>query len=147
MKNTFICVLLIIFSISQSCIFEKKVDFDDFIGTWKINSELTNYPLLSIIQIEKVNNKYILAAESPTSFSKLLFFVCQKNKDHLTITPANYYGEDELNGVIVTKPTDLYISKCKGSSYRYLFTLNTIYIPTDEKLFQIFDYGAISIVK
>jgi hypothetical protein len=123
-----LCLLLVVFACSD------KKYFDSFIGTYVPLSEINN-PIFSRIQIEKRHDFYLLAAENSyvVGGNSIMFFVCEKAKGHLIIRPSQYLREDQLSSRLLTKKTKIYYDK----ELMNIFLLNTVYIPSNNKIFEI----------
>lgn len=127
-------LLAIIFAAIVSC--NTRSEFDSYIGTY-VPLEDINMPLFKKIQIEKRGDLYILACESYISSSgnSILFFVCSTEKNHLSINPSQYLGEENYRNILLTKKTDIYYDK----DLMKIYFLNTVFIPSNQKLFEIID--------
>jgi hypothetical protein len=131
------CLIILVFFI-MSC--SPKIYYDGFIGTWvPLNSN--SFPIITRLQIEKRNAFFILGAEDFLSPDQPFFFVCKKNNNHLTFTPSQYNINEYDDEYILKQTSDIYFDK----DLNCLYFLNTIYIPSRDKIFEIRD-NKISII-
>jgi hypothetical protein len=121
------CLIILIFCI-MSC--SPKIYYDGFIGTWvPLNSN--SFPIITRFQIEKRNDFFILGAEHFLSSEQPFFFVCKKNNNHLSFTPSQYNIEEYDDEYMLKQPSEIYLD----TELKCLYFLNTIYIPSRDKIF------------
>jgi hypothetical protein len=132
MRNLMSSIKLAVILCLVSC--SPKAYFNYYVGTWK-PLDSTSYPVISKFQIEKRDNFYILGAEFDTGSSQPFFFVCDEKRNHLSISPSQYNSQEYNLESMLTQRSDIYFDK----ELNCLYFLNTIYVPSKEKVFEIID--------
>jgi hypothetical protein len=126
--RNFIRLVLILSLVSCS----PRAYFGSFVGTWE-PLDIKTHPVVDKFQIEKRNGFYILGADFAYESTEPFFFVCQKNRDHLSISPGQYNVDEYVVESMLTQHSDIYYDK----ELNCMYFLNTIYIPSKEKVFEI----------
>jgi hypothetical protein len=126
----FISLTVILFLVSCT----PKAYFKNYIGTWEPLDAKT-YPVVTKFQIEKRSNFYILGADFAYESTEPFFFVCEENRNHLSISPGQYNIDEYVVESMLTQRSDIYYDK----ELNCMYFLNTIYIPSKEKVFEIAD--------
>jgi hypothetical protein len=119
-----------------------KMYFDRFVGTW-VPLDSNSYSIINRLQIEKRKDFYLVGAEDSISSEQPFFFVCKEEKNHLSFTPGQYNAEEYDNEYVLKQTSDIFYDK----GLNCLFFLNTIYIPSGEKIFEISDNKIIILPK
>lgn len=109
-----------------------KAFFNNYVGTW-VPLDSSVYPIITKFQIERRNNFYILGAEFDIGIRQPFFYVCDKKKNHLSISPGQYNAVEYNLESMLTQRSDIYYD----NELNCLYFLNTIYIPSKYKLFEI----------
>lgn len=108
--------------------------FGNYIGTWE-PLDIKTHPVVNKFQIEKRDGFYLLGADFAYESTEPFFFVCQKNRDHLSISPSQYNIDEYVVESMLTQHSDIYYDK----ELNCMYFLNTIYVPSKEKVFEIVD--------
>lgn len=111
-----------------------KAYFGNYIGTW-VPLDSTSYPVITRLQIEKSSAFYMLGAKYSFDTTQLFFFVCEKRWNHLSISPGQYNIDEYEVEVMLTQHSDIFYNR----KLKCLFFLNTIYIPSKDRIFEIKD--------
>jgi hypothetical protein len=122
--------LLILFIVSCNPV----MYFNRFVGTW-VPLDTNSYSIINRLQIEKRKDFYLVGAMDSISSEQPFFFVCKKEKKHLSFTPGQYNAEEYDNEYVLKQTSDIYYDK----GLNCLFFLNTIYIPSGNRIFEISD--------
>lgn len=109
-----------------------KAYFGSYVGTWE-PLDIKSYPIVTKYQIEKRNNFYILGADFAYESTQPFFFVCEENRNHLSISPSQYNSDEYVVESMLTQHSDIYFDK----ELNCMYFLNTIYVPSKVKLFEI----------
>jgi hypothetical protein len=109
-----------------------KAYFGSYVGTWK-PLDIKSHPVVTRFQIERRSNFYILGADFAYESTPPFFFVCEKNRNHLSISPGQYNSDEYVVESLLTQHSDIYFDK----ELNCLYFLNTIYIPSEDKVFDI----------
>jgi hypothetical protein len=109
-----------------------KAYFSSYVGTWE-PLDNKSYPIVTKFQIEKRNNFYILGADFAYDSAQSFFFICEENRNHLSISPSQYNSDEYVVESMLTQHSDIYIDK----ELNCLYFLNTIYVPSKNKVFEI----------
>jgi hypothetical protein len=94
-----------------------------------------SYSIINRLQIERRNGFYIIGAQDSISSEQPFFFIGKKEKNHLSFTPGQYNAEEYDEEYVLKQTSDIYFDK----RLNCLFFLNTIYIPSSDKIFEISD--------
>jgi hypothetical protein len=129
MKKNVIYLLLLLLSISCS-----KNKFDNYIGTWEVDSNF-NRPLVNKIQIEEAGNFYFAAIEyeKPVLRNQYYFYPCVIEKDHLSIYPSQYFAESQFSDNLIVKQSEIFYAKGPDC----LFFMNMTFKRSKQKIFEI----------
>jgi hypothetical protein len=109
-----------------------KAYFGSFVGTWE-PLDIKTHPVVTKFQIERRNKFYVLGADFAYESTQPFFFVCEKNRNHLSISPGQYNIDEYVVESMLTQHSDIYYDKVLNCIY----FLNTIYVPSKEKVFEI----------
>lgn len=119
-----------------------KAYFSDYVGTWE-PLDVKSYPVVTKFQIEKRNGFYLLGADFAYESTPPFFFVCEESRNHLSITPAQYNIDEYVVESMLNQHSDIYFDK----ELNYMYFLNTIYVPSREKVFEIVNKQIVIISK
>jgi hypothetical protein len=106
--------------------------FRSYIGTWE-PLDTDTHPVVTKFQIEKRNGFYLLGADFAYESTKPFFFVCEESRNHLSISPSQYNIDEYVVESMLTQHSDIYFDK----ELNCIYFLNTIYIPSKEKVFDV----------
>ncbi len=109
-----------------------KMYYAGFVGTW-VPLDSNSFPIISRLQIERRTDFYLLGAEDTISSDQLIFFVCKATGKHLSFTPGQYNIEEYDVEYVLKQTSDIYFDR----GLNCLYFLNTIYVPSENKLFEI----------
>jgi hypothetical protein len=116
------------------CLFSCNRDdyFEKYIGTWQPGLE-SEYKFVSRIQFLKLNDFYLAGIEyrEETVEGKMFFYVCEKGKNYLLIKPDEYFREGRYDGMVITRPTKIYLDIENNN----LYFLNTVFKPCPRRIF------------
>jgi hypothetical protein len=132
MKTLMNFIGLVIILCLVSC--SPRAYFGSYVGTWE-PLDIKTHPVVNKFQIEKRKGFYILGADFAYESTQPFFFVCEKNKDHFSITPGQYNIDEYVVESMLTQHSDIFFDK----ELNCIYFLNTIYIPSNEKVFEIVD--------
>jgi hypothetical protein len=108
--------------------------FSSCVGTWE-PLDIDTHPVVTKFQIEKRKGFYLLGADFAYESTKPFFFVCEKSSNHLSISPSQYNIDEYVVESMLTQHSDIYFDK----ELNCMYFLNTIYIPSKEKVFEVVD--------
>jgi hypothetical protein len=114
--------------------------FGNYVGTWE-PLDINTHPVVDKFQIEKRNGFYLLGADFAYESTEPFFFVCQKNRDHLSISPGQYNIDEYVVESMLTQHSDIYYDK----ELNCMYFLNTVYVPSKVKVFEIVN-GQIKVI-
>jgi hypothetical protein len=109
-----------------------KAYFGNYVGTWE-PLDIETHPVVNKFQIEKRKGFYILGADFAYEATKPFFFVCEESRNHLSINPGQYNIDEYVVESMLTQHSDIFFDK----ELNCMYFLNTIYIPSKNKLFEI----------
>jgi hypothetical protein len=108
--------------------------YRSYTGTWE-PLDIDSHPVVNKFQIEKRNGFYLLGADFAYESTKPFFFVCEESRKHLSISPSQYNIDEYVVESMLTQHSDIYYDK----ELNCIYFLNTIYIPSALKVFNIVD--------
>lgn len=136
--KTFVMIVTVLFI--TSCKSTDNTHFDNFVGTWVPIELQHNRPIVLKMQIEKRDNLYLIAVRN-LGGRDIDFLIGKANKDHILVTPSqSLHDGDEA---CLSRPSDMYYDV----GLKSIFFLNTMYISSDQKIFEIKNNNIIIVEK